>query len=280
VSELDATESSIAFARDIPSIAAAEASEIERIEFDRLLDLLESLPGGAWSAAVPAAGGDVHSLVARIAGTYAAQGSFEQLRRQIDPRVVRMYRTPGESLGETLARVQIGDRLGHSPRELIEELKRTGPRAIRIRSMIYRPLQAVRVDAGQTSRLSTITLSPLNAARELWIRRMDISEAAEIPMGIRAEQDERILAQMIKPAAPVADNELDGAAVDLKVTEVSAAIFRFGAAAAPSAKIEVDPIALAKLVIRRRSPAATRERSAVQGDVKLAMVVLRAIHGG
>ncbi len=264
---------------EIPALTTAEALELERIELERFIELLEGLPLEAWNERIGSGDWTVKAVAAHVAGTYAAQGSFGQLRRQIDPRVIRMYRTRGQSLAETLSRIHAGDRIGHSPGEIIEELKLQAPRALRLRSLLFRPLQPVRVDFA-SARIPRLSLGPFAAIRDLWFHRLDISEAAGIGFGLREEHDGRFIALLLRGAKDTAIEVLDDRTVEVIVTGMGEQHVRFGLCETPDAVIEIDPIALAKLAARRRSPAATRERSQITGEVKIAMRLLTAIHSG
>lgn len=264
--------------RDIAPVTPSEAVALERVELERLIDVLEQLPGEAWIAPVADGRRTVHDLVAHVAGSYAARGSFDQLRRQIDPRMIRLFRMDGDSLGDTLARLQIGDRAHHSPDQLIEELRTAGPRAIRLRSLLFRPLDLVPAGRIARPRIGGTSLAPFAAVRELWFHRLDISEAAGHGFGLREEHDARVLAGFLRASVEAAERNLGSRSVELRFVGMGQR-YRYGNGDEIDAVIEIDPVTLAKLVAKRRSPAATRERSTIEGDVKTAMVVLSAIHG-
>lgn len=265
-------------ARSIPPLAPAESIELERAQLGAFVSLLESLPLEAWRLPTARSSWEVQTLVAHIAGKYAAQASFAELRRQTTPRLVRFYRMEGESLADTVARIQIGDRRHRSPGQLIAELREEGRSAIERRTMLFRPLRVVGWVAATNLRLPAVPLGPFRSVRELWFHRFDISDAAGIAFALETERDGPIIAELVRNLAGAGDAVVGERAVELIVRGPAGGRWRFGAGDNPEATIELEPRVFALLLSGRRSPAGVRERSIVAGDVRLAMSLLSAIH--
>jgi uncharacterized protein (TIGR03083 family) len=254
-----------------------EALELEWGELERFVAALEAIPFDAWTLPVRGRGWDVHALVAHVAGSYAAQASFGELRRQTAPRVVRFYRMEGESLGETIARIQIGDRRNHSPAQMIAELREVGPRAIEHRTVVFRPLQLVGRALAGNRRLPVIPFAPFQAVRDLWFHRLDLTEATSTEFSADRQHDGRILEQLIRLVAPQGAEALGERTVDLIVSGAAGGRWRFGEQSEPAAVVEMGPVVFAKLIGKQHSAAGIRERSRVDGDVRTAMSLLSAI---
>jgi hypothetical protein len=92
--------------------------------------------------------------------------------------------------------------------------------------------------------------------------------------------DGRIVALLARDRAASATRALGQQSVDLVVTDPAGGRWRYGSKSEPDAVIGLDAVVLAKLLARRRSPAATRERSTIHGDVKTAMILLTSLHNG
>lgn len=248
---------------------------LELVEVGRLLDLLESLSADDWFEQVRG-GRTVRDLVAHIAGSYAALGSLGELRRQVDPRVIRMYRMQGDTLVDTLRRLHIGDRGFRSGSDLIQELRIFAPRAIPRRASLFRPFVAMNRERARVPGIGAREFGPVSALRTLWYQRLDIGEALGLGFTIREEHDGRIIEVLLRRAVDQAESDLGERVVELEVKSIGT--YRFGGDREADATIAIDPISLAKLARGERSAAGARERSVVTGNVKTAMVLLHAIH--
>lgn len=264
----------------IEPLLPAESVSLERDELQRFIALLESLDIDAWAKPVSRPDWTVHALVAHVTGGYAAQAHFVEMRRQTAPRVVRFYRMQGESLAETIARIHIGDRRHRSPVRLIAELREVGPAAIDRRARLFRPLQVVGRVVGDAIRLPAVPLGPFRSVRDLWLHRFDIAESTGTPFDLDRDHDGRIVAELMRIMANRCGAAIGERAVDLAISGPAGGRWRFGADGDPCASIAMEPRVFALLISGRRSPAGIRERSTVEGDVKLAMSLLTAIHPG
>jgi hypothetical protein len=269
----------VQLASSIPPVTPAEAVALEREELTRFIESAAELPPDAWSFPVGSSKRDIHGLVAHVAGGYAAQARFAEFRRQAHPQILRLYRMDGESISETVARVQIGDRAHRSPADLLDELREVGPVAITHRELLFRPFRLVQRALGSARPLPAIPLAPFQAVRDLWYHRLDLTEAAGTGMNVDRDHDGRVLAIMARSSVAEVTRALGERAVDITVRAPDLGRWRFGSPSQPEAVIEIDTITLAKLLGKRRSPAATRERSRIDGEVKTAMVLLTALHG-
>jgi hypothetical protein len=265
-------------ATSILPVTPDEAVALERRELEQFIAALIEVPPESWFDPAGDHGKDLRALVAHVAGGYAAQASFAELRRQAHPKMLRLYRMEGDSLAMTVTRIQIGDRRHRPPEELIAELREVGPIAIDHRARLFSPLQALMRVLPARPGLPRVPLGPFQAVRDLWYHRLDLAEMTGAGFTLNSEHDGRILELLVRAAAASANRVLGEASVDLKITTAAGGVWRFGDHPRPDAAIEMDPVAFAKQLGRRRSPAATRERSHIEGDVKTAMMLLSALH--
>jgi uncharacterized protein (TIGR03083 family) len=261
----------------IPPASPNEALELERGELERFVAALETLPPDAWTLSVRYRDWDVHALVAHVVGSYAAQASFGELRRQTAPRLLRFYRMEGETLGDAIARIQIGDRQNRSPAQVIAELREVGPRAIEHRAVLFRPLQLVGRALVGSRHLPVVPFAPFQAVRDLWFHRLDLTEATSTAFSVDRQHDGRIVELLIRSVAPQGAEALGERSVDLILSGAAGGQWRFGEQAEPDAVIDMSPVTFAKLLTKQYSAAGIRERSQVEGDVQIAMSLLSAI---
>jgi hypothetical protein len=270
-------ETEVAPAVSILPASPDEAVALERRELEQFIAALIDVPLECWFEPASNRGTDLRALAAHVAGGYAAQARFAELRRQADPRMLRLYRMEGESLADTVARIQIGDRRQRQPEELIAELREVGPIAIDHRARLFSPLQVLMRVLTVRPSLPRVPLGPFQAVRDLWYHRLDLAEMTEAAFTLNSEHDGRIIELLVGAAAAPANRALGEAGVDLKITTAAGGEWRFGDNPVSDAEIEMDPVAFAKLLRGDRSAAAARERSRIDGDVKTAMRLLSAI---
>jgi uncharacterized protein (TIGR03083 family) len=265
-------------ASSIPPISSQEAANLEQVELERVIALLRSLTPAEWNAPTRTAGRDVQGVASHIAGTYAAQGNFRQLSRQLSPRVHQFYQSPGQTFQETITRVQVGDRLYRRPDEIIAEIETAGERAIRLRSILLRPL--FRVSAGTITlpgRLSR-TWSAQSPLLDLWLHRLEISDATGRTFEVTDDHDRRLFESSLRRSSSLLTKSTDEKRIELEIGRLAGARYVFGQSDETHGTIVIPAETLARLIAGVHSPAAARERSTPDGDIKAVMAILTAIH--
>src|SRR5215211_2617927 len=116
-----------------------------------------------------------------------------------------------------------------------------------------------------------LPISPFRSVRDLWRHRLDLIETSGHDMDVDAVHDGRIIAVIVRGRAAAASRVLGDRSVDLAVGDLGTGMWRFGTPSEPDSTIELDALTLIRLLLAWRSPAATRERSRIDGDVKSAM---------
>gem|GEM_PF-4887781 len=264
-------------AAQLPVLSTSDTMALERVELRYFVQRLKSLTPDQWEAPTRQPDRDVHAVVAHVAGSYALQSNLRQIGRQIDPRVHRFYRTPGQSLEDAFVRVQIGDRLYWRPERLIAEIESTGERAIRLRSLLLRPLQ--RVSTEQFTRQLWIRrrLSAQAHLLDLWLHRLEVADATGTSLITNNAHDRQIFEATIASVAVKIERELASRRIDLTITGLSNVRYQYGIGEEPTSSISISTMTLAKRIAGWHSPAATRERSTIQGDVRTAMELLKLL---
>lgn len=164
-------------------------------EYRRLGSLLRSLTGEEWSRPTDCTEWDVRAMVAHLVGAAASNASVREALRQV--RLARRVPRSGDFV-DKVNEVQVRERAGRTPAELVAELAELAPRAVRARRRIPAPLRAVPVPFGAP--LGTRPLGYLLGCiytRDAWMHRVDISRATGRDLELTADHDGRIVADVV-----------------------------------------------------------------------------------
>ncbi len=113
-------------AAEIPYVNAEEAYQLLRTELDRFLDLVDNLDPEDWGKPTACSAWDVRDILAHQAGGYASGASWREMLRQ-----GRQQPETGQLPVDAVNAFQLKEREGHTPQELIAELRQVGPIAAR-----------------------------------------------------------------------------------------------------------------------------------------------------
>jgi uncharacterized protein (TIGR03083 family) len=164
-------------------------------EYRRLLVLLRDLPAEDWSRPTACEGWDVADLVAHLCG---AAESTARLREAARQAIVGVRRHRAGMLVDSMNAVQVAERRGRTPAELIEELGDAGRRGIRARARLPRPVRAVVVPFGPP--LGTRPLGYLMDriyTRDAWTHRIDLADATGTAVDLTADHDGLLVADLV-----------------------------------------------------------------------------------
>ena len=144
-------------------------------EYARLDDLLRSLTPAEWVAPTDCVEWDVRAMVAHLVG--AAEGNariIEGVRQAVVGR--RRYRR--DVLVDSINMVQIADRAGRTPAELVEDLRDAGRRGVAARRRIPGLIRGIVVPIGPPIGTKPIGyLMDRIYTRDAWMHRIDIARA-------------------------------------------------------------------------------------------------------
>ena len=180
-------------------------------EYRRLIDLLEQLDAEEWAAPTDCTGWDVRAMVAHLAGAAQAMARVRELIRQL--RGGRRLLPDADGV-DGMNELQVRERADHDPAQLLAELAQAAPRAVRARSRLPWLVRAMPVPFGPP--LGTKPLGYLMDriyTRDAWLHRVDICRATGRPMLLTAEQDGRIVDDVVVEWA-----ELHGQPFELVLT--------------------------------------------------------------
>jgi uncharacterized protein (TIGR03083 family) len=174
-------------------IGPAEAARLATAEYDRMLSLLRSLEDSDWAAPTDCTEWSVRDMVAHLVGTAESASLREQVRVALKGRRIAKRRKVAHIDG--INAVQIEERAGLGPRELIDRLQCAAPRFVEFRSRFPRVLRGVRVPA-PAGPLSLGSLMDVVYTRDVWIHRVDITRATARPMLLTPDHDGMIVADV------------------------------------------------------------------------------------
>jgi uncharacterized protein (TIGR03083 family) len=183
--------------REVPPLRRPEAMDVAATEYQRFLDLLRVIDRSDWARPTECPEWDVADMVRHVLGEAEAHASVRENVHQM--RAVR--REPGPMV-DGLGRVQIRDRAGLTPDELIERFERAAPRSVRARRRMPAPIRALRMKAdapfqwgGEKWRLGY--LLDVIYTRDTWMHRLDIARTTGREMVLTGDHDGRIVADVV-----------------------------------------------------------------------------------
>lgn len=115
-------------------------------------------------------------MVAHVAGAAASFVNRSEFRRQNSLRVQRPYRKAGLSRLDAMNQIQVDDRGGTGPAELISELRDVGPLAVAARRRMPALVRAVRLPLGLFYLMGRVWvpigyMSDVIMTRDMWMHR-------------------------------------------------------------------------------------------------------------
>jgi hypothetical protein len=178
---------------------------------------------------------------------------------------------------DALNQIQIEDRAGASPAELMAELEQVGPKAIATRQGLPLLLRALRVPFGPPLGFVRVDyLTDLIYPRDTWCHRLDICRATGREMILTAEHDGRIMALVMRELAAKIKRELKGITVGYELTGPAGGYWRVGSNGQQSVTIRMNMLDFSRLTSGRLTPDEVRSQSLadISGDAELASRVL------
>jgi uncharacterized protein (TIGR03083 family) len=181
----------------ISRINRAEAPWHARTAYERVVHLIEDLPETDWSRPTDCPGWDVRAMVAHLAGATRFCASIsEALRQALAGR--RLVKGTGRPLVDGINDAQIGERAERTPAELLEELRRTLPEAVRRRAAYPRALRRIRFSDPIVGSVSVGELMDVIYTRDSWLHRVDLARATEEPLELTPDHDGRVVADVVR----------------------------------------------------------------------------------
>ena len=230
----------------IDRIGHDEAMAITAEENQRFADHLRRLDSHAWTQPTDCTRWDVKAVVAHIVGSAAAQASPTEFARQVI-RGRRLRREIGAPYWwDGMNEVQVRERAGRSPDELIAEWDAGSPRALRARTRLPRPVASLPLLGlpEPVGRQPLLYLFDIGFTRDVWAHRIDIATATGTTFDADAEHDGRLVADLVAEWA-----DTHGEPFTLELTGPAGATFSSGTGGEP---VSLDVIEFARTISGRR----------------------------
>jgi uncharacterized protein (TIGR03083 family) len=244
---------------DIPAVTYAEAGKQSRMEFERVLAVLESLEGDDWRQQTYCTEWTVRQMAAHLAGSMTGSTSLAEFLRQ---NVRHPYIKEAENPVDGTNRLQVEERTSKTTAEIIDEFRQNGPVAIRNRQKLpWLARQLPIPGVGNFGYLMDIIYP-----RDEWMHRYDICAATGKKMVITPEHDGRLLDLVLLDIAKKLKKPLAKRNIILQLTGALAGTYQFGNKAEPDCTLEIDVFDLNLRASERISVDNAMRRTAVSGD--------------
>jgi len=251
-------------AERIPAVRHDEAGRLSWTEYERLLALLESLAGDDWGRQTYCTEWTVRDMAAHLAGAMTGSASFKEFKRQ---NVDHPYVKQAANGIDGTNRLQIEERAGWTPEQVVAEFRESGPKAIRNRQRLPWPVRQLPIPGfpGNVGYLMDVIYP-----RDEWMHRYDISAATGREMATTPAHDGRMTALVARDVARKLRGKMAGRRVDLLLTGPFAAGYRFGEGERADCVMTMDVFAFHLRASERITAAEALAGAEVAGDVGIA----------
>ncbi len=183
----------------IEPLAHDEAMRRQAQELERTLALLRSLDDAAWTAPTACPAWDIRAMYQHVLGACEAGASIRENVRQL--RRARSHRNQnGGPLEAALSAVQVRERAGLSPGQIIGRLTAIAPKTVRGRARtpaLVRNHAKLAVDGPVHETWKLGYLIDTIYLRDLWMHRADAARALNRPPELTPDHDGRIVADVV-----------------------------------------------------------------------------------
>lgn len=172
------------------------AATLAATENDRFVGLLRTLPAEAWSAPTECPGWDVRAMASHVLGMMEMTTSLREL---VHVQRAGARAANGRAHIDGMTEVQVRERAGLSPQEILDRLGEQAPRAARARRRLPAPLRRLPVPSEVGGVAETWRLGYLYDAiltRDVWMHRVDLTRATGRPLELTREHDGRLVADV------------------------------------------------------------------------------------
>jgi uncharacterized protein (TIGR03083 family) len=260
---------SVVDAGQVPYVTADEAHTLMRVALDRFLALVETLGSDEWDKPTFCTAWRVRDILAHQAGGYASGTGYREMFRQY-----LMLPKKGQLPEDVINERQVRERAGHSPAEIIAELRQVGPPAIEKWAYQFRLIKPIVMPHAVGGLMSVRHLMWIIHSRDTWMHRLDICRATGREFHQTREHDGRIVALVMRDLGYSLRSKLGGQAVLFDLTGIAGGVWQVGPGEV-AATIRMDALDFNIFASGRFSYDEGRARASLSGDTALAEVALK-----
>lgn len=234
-----------------PPLDHREAMRLQEVELGRFLDVLEDLDPDAWTTPTACPDWDVRRMALHVLGACEAAASMRENLHQM--RAARAWRAAhGGPLEAGLSGVQVRERIDLTPAELVERLRAVAPVTVRKRTRMPALLRRarLRVDGPVVETWRLGYLVDTIYLRDLWMHRVDVTDATGRELVLTGEHDGRIVADVVTEWA-----RRHGMPFSLTLTGPAGGAFSSDGSGAPglgAERLELDAVEFCRTLAGRR----------------------------
>ena len=181
-----------------PRLPRPTAMQLAATEYERVVGLLRSLGPEHWSASTECPGWDVRAMAAHMLGMVEMAASVRDQMRQ-----VRIARRRGGLFIDELTALQVEEREGMTPVQIVEQYATRAPKAVAGRRRTpgfirRRPMPVTQRVNGRDEEWSIGFLLDTILTRDPWMHRIDIVRATGATHVLTSEHDGVIVADVVE----------------------------------------------------------------------------------
>jgi uncharacterized protein (TIGR03083 family) len=256
-------------ATKIAYTTADEAYGLLLTELERFIGLVETLGPEDWGKPTACTAWTVRDILAHQAGGYASGTSNRELIHQYT-QIPKSGQLPEDAVNI----LQLSERSGKSPAELIAELKTVGPIAAQKWAYQFRMVKPITIPHRTARSLNLRHLMWVIHSRDTWMHRLDICRATGRKFEQTAEHDGRIAALVMLDVAKSLTKKLDGQSLAFDLTGMAGGHWNIGNGE-PAATIRMDVLDFNIFASGRFSYEQARPLATIAGDIDLAERALK-----
>ncbi len=183
----------------IPRIKHAEAMEITVEENRRFGAAMRALAAEDWTKPTDCERWDVKALAAHIVGSAAGQASPREFFRQVRTGKPIVAEIGAQYWWDGMNELQVREREALTTDQLIAEWETSSEKAVRARRKMPRPIARLPLLnlPEPVGRQPLAYLFDIGFTRDVWMHRVDLTQATGTAFGADAAHDGRIIADIV-----------------------------------------------------------------------------------
>lgn len=262
---------SIPLALDIPYVTEDEAYTLLASEFQRFMQLLETLSDHDWTKPTACTAWTVKDILAHQAGGYASGTGYREMIRQYTKRP-----KPGQLPEDAVNDQQVIERRDRPPDEIIAELRKVASKAMHNWVHGFKLAKMISIPHPVSGTLSLRHLMWILHSRDTWMHRLDICRATGRQFEQSVEHDGRIAALVMLDVARKLEKKIQGKTLVFDLIGVAGGTWHAGSGV-ETARLRMNVLDFNIFVSGRYSYEEGLARAELSGDKNLLKDTLKDI---